>query len=298
MKGPVTITAAVIALNEQANVPGLVRSLAWADEMVLIDGGSDDGTPEIARRLGCKVVEHPFDNFAAQRNRAIRHASGDWVLSIDADERCTPALAEEVRGRLLYGDYTAFRVPIRSRIFGRRMRFCGTQDDRPVRLFQRDSGRWEGDVHEVLRIAGRVGEVNSWLEHETLPDLSSFLTKMERYTTLEAHHRVARGVAPRWRELWVAPAMEIARRLIWKAGLFDGPQGWAFCALSGLSQWVLAHKHHRMWQRQEVAQAAATLMPHEYTLADAGPRSPRQPRSNPHHEVPAPCGFFNSQSSP
>lgn len=248
-----TISAAVITLNEQANVPGLVRSLAWVDEIVIVDGGSRDGTVALARSLGCKVVEHRFDNYAAQRNRALQHARGDWILSIDADERCTPALAEEIRGRLLYGSYTAFRVPIRSRIFGRQMRFSGTQDDRPIRLFQRGNARWDGDVHEVLRIDGRVGELNGWLEHETLPDLAAFLAKMERYTTLEAQHRIAEGVAPRWRDRWLSPMVEIGRRMIWKAGLFDGPQGWAFCALSGLSQWVLAQKHRRLWDQQTVS---------------------------------------------
>lgn len=254
-----TISAAVITLNEQANLPGLVRSLAWVDEIVLVDGGSRDSTVALARSLGCKVVEHPFDNYAAQRNRALRYATGEWILSIDADERCTPALAEEIRGRLLYGSYAAFRVPIRSRIFGRRMRFSGTQDDRPIRLFERGHARWDGDVHEVLRIDGRVGELDGWLEHETLPDLAAFLAKMERYTTLEAQHRVAEGIAPRWRDWWLSPMVEIGRRMIWKAGLFDGPQGWAFCALSGLSQWVLAQKHRRLWEQQA---AVAALPPH------------------------------------
>lgn len=274
-----TITAAVIALNERANLPGLLHSLAWVDEVVLIDGGSRDGTAELARSLGCKVVEHPFDNYAAQRNRALRHASGDWILSIDADERCAPALAEEIRGRLLYGSYAAFRLPIRSRIFGRRMRFSGTQDDRPIRLFQRGSGRWDGDVHEVLRIAGRVGELDGWLEHETLPDLASFLAKMERYTTLEARHRVAEGVSPQWRDRWISPLIETGRRLIWKAGLFDGPQGWAFCALSGLSQWVLADKHRRLWA-QQLAASAVDVSP--------SPAMTWPPQFDPPHEVMRP----------
>ncbi len=290
MKRPPTITAAVITLNERANVPGLVRSLAWVDEVVLVDGGSSDGTQELARRLGCIVVEHPFDNYAAQRNRALRYANGEWVLSIDADERCTPPMAEEVRGRLLYGDYAAYRVPIRSRIFGRRVRFSGTQDDRPIRLMRRGSGRWEGDVHEVLRIAGRVGEVTAWLDHHTLPNLSAFLSKMERYTTLEAGYRVAQGIAPRWRDRWIAPAMEITRRLIWKAGWLDGPQGWAFCTLSGLSQWVLAHKHRQLWAQQVAPAAEAT--------ADSAPTASAADCQPPNLHLPGARNRFQHRSSP
>jgi len=269
-----TITAAVIALNERANLPGLVQSLAWVDEIVLVDGGSRDGTAELARSLGCKVIEHPFDNYAAQRNRALRAASSNWILSIDADERCTPTLAEEIRGRLLYGSYAAFRVPIRSRIFGRRMRFSGTQDDRPIRLFERGNARWDGDVHEVLRIDGRVGELEGWLEHETLPDLAAFLAKMDRYTALEAQRRVTEGIAPRGRDRWLKPILEVGRRLIWKAGLFDGPQGWAFCALSGLSEWVLAQEHRRLWDQQLSAQTEAALARLETSLGQVMPVSP------------------------
>ena len=247
MTGVPRISAAVITLNEAANLPGLLRSLVWTDEVVVVDGGSQDSTVEIARDFGCRVLHQPFDTFAAQRNRALQSCTGDWILSIDADERCTPPLIEEVRARTRAADHAGYRVPIRRRIFGRKMRYSGTQDDRPIRLFLRTSGRWQGDVHEVLRLSGRVGQLQGWLEHETLPDLSAFLTKMERYTTLEARRRVAEGVPPRWRDMWLAPAMETARRMFVKGGLLDGPQGWAFCVLSGLSQWVLAHKHRWMW---------------------------------------------------
>ncbi len=250
-----SVTAAIITLNEAAHMPGLLRSLAWADEIVVVDGGSRDATVEIARNFGCRVLEHAFDTYAAQRNRAIAAAQSQWVLSIDADERPTPYLVEELRGRILWSSHVAYRVPIRSRIFGRRMRFSGTQDDRPIRLFARELCRWQGDVHEVLNAPGRIGMLQGWLDHDTLPDLSAFLSKMERYTTLEASRRVADGVPPRFRDQWLAPAVEIARRLVWKGGLLDGPQGWAFCLLSGLSQWVQGHKHRCLWQH---AHRAAT----------------------------------------
>jgi glycosyltransferase involved in cell wall biosynthesis len=293
MTSPPTITAALITLNEERRLPALLPRLSWVDEIVVVDGGSTDQTVAIAQAHGCRVQEHAFDTFAAQRNRAIALARSQWVLSIDADERPTPALIAEIRGQLISGRYDAFRVPIRSRIFGRPFRYSGTQDDRPVRLFRRGAAVWEGDVHEVLRVrgpvghatrapddlssgssqqpgccaaagllasSGRIGQLRNWLEHETLPDLASFLQKMDRYTTLAAEQRVAAGRAPRWRERWLAPAIEAGRRLIWKQGLLDGPQGWAFSLLSGLSQWVLADKHYRAWlaQRDERRATACT----------------------------------------
>ncbi|MDA7979286.1 MAG: glycosyltransferase family 2 protein [Pirellulales bacterium] len=247
------LSAAIIALNEARQLLSLVSSLQFADEIVLIDGGSTDGTSELAGQLGCRVFERSFDNFAAQRNHAIEQCRGDWILSIDADERPTLALRTEIQETIATRGEgrSAFAVPIRSRIFGRRMRFSGTQDDQPVRLFQREAARWAGDVHERLHVVGKVGRLRSHLEHITLPDLHAFLRKMDRYTTLEAQFRDERGFIPRWRERWLAPVVEFGRRLLWKGGLLDGPEGWAFCALSGFSKWVEADKHRRLWQARK-----------------------------------------------
>ena len=245
-----TISAAIITLNEQHHLPTLLARLAWVNEIVVVDGGSTDDTVAIAQRHGCRVAAHPFHTFAQQRNRAIELAQSDWILSIDADERPTPAIVREIRTQIARSACAAFRVPIRSRIFGRPFRFSGTQDDRPIRLFRRGDAVWSGDVHEVLRVRGRVGALRAAFEHETLPTLTSFLQKMQRYTTLAARHRVATAQPPRWRDRALAPAVEVGRRLIWKGGLLDGPEGWMFCLLSGLSQWVLADKHRRWWQER------------------------------------------------
>jgi glycosyltransferase involved in cell wall biosynthesis len=253
MKRLPSVTAAVITLNEERMLPGLLASLGWVDEIVLVDGGSQDKTVELARAAGCRVLEHPFDTYARQRNRALDLARGDWILSIDADERPTSQLVDEIRDAISADRCHAFRLPIRSRIFGRRMRYSGTQDDRPIRLFRRGMACWTGDVHEVLQYSAphhRIGQLHRWLEHETLPDLPAFLGKMQRYTSLEAGQRVRRGRPPRRSDLWLAPTVETLRRLIWKKGCFDGPEGWAFCLLSGVSQWVLARKHRQLWHAQ------------------------------------------------
>ena len=246
-----TITAALITLDEAANLAELLPALDWVDEIVVVDGGSCDDTVEIARSHGCRVVSRRFDNFAEQRNHAVRLATSDWVLSLDADERPTPRLVAEIGRRLARPRFDAFRIPIRSVIFGRPVRRCGTQDDRPVRLFRRAKARWDGDVHEVLRVRGRIGSLQAWMTHRTMPDLATFLAKVHRYTSLEARARVARGRRPGWYDAWIAPPREIFRRLIWKQGLLDGPAGWTFSVLSGLSEWILARQHRRLWQERE-----------------------------------------------
>jgi len=241
-----TITAAVITLDEERNLRELLPALAWTDEIVLLDGGSQDATIEVARAHGCRVISRPFDNFARQRNHALQAATGDWVLSIDADERPTPRLVAEIRRRVARWRQSAFRVPIRSTIFGRTFRYSGTQDDLPVRLFRRDWARWTGDVHEVLQVSGRIGRLDAWLEHATMPTLADFLAKMHRYTRIKAQALAASDCRPAWHDTWLKPPYETLRRLICKQGLLDGPAGWAFCLLSGLSQWVLAREHRRI----------------------------------------------------
>ncbi|HUT13304.1 MAG TPA: glycosyltransferase family 2 protein [Thermoguttaceae bacterium] len=247
MNGRPSITAAIIALDEERNLAELLPRLDWVDEIVVIDGGSRDDTVRVARSYGCRVESRRLDTFAEQRNFALRRARGDWVFSIDADEGPTPRLAAEIRRRIASDRVNAYRVPIRSTIFGRPLRRSGTQDDCPVRLFRREAARWVGDVHEVLQVRGRIGRLENRLLHRTLPDLESFLAKMHRYTVLEANARAAMGRPPRWRDRWLAPPREIFRRLVWKQGFFDGPAGWAFCLLSGLSEWVLAGEHRRVW---------------------------------------------------
>lgn len=261
MSRSVQVSAVVIALNEERNLPSLLNSLAWADEIVLVDGGSRDSTVELARRGGARCAVRPFDNYAAQRNFAADLATGKWILAIDADERPTRGFAAEVRRHIAHPQASAWRVPIRSTIFGREFRFSGTQDDRPIRLYDRHRARWSGGVHEQLVVEGKVGSLAAHLDHQTIPDLAAFLGKMHRYTSLSATTAMGQQRAPRWGEPWVAAAREIARRLVFKQGWLDGPEGWAFCLLSGLSAWVAAHKHRRQWGAGVPAPSALHSIP-------------------------------------
>jgi glycosyltransferase involved in cell wall biosynthesis len=266
MNGHPTISAVIIAQNEASKLPGLLGRLGWVDDIVVIDGGSKDCTVKIAESWGARVFQRPFDTFARQRNFALAMSRSDWVLSIDADERPTPAFIAEVQECLADTRHNAFHVPIRSSIFGRPFRFSGTQDDRPIRLMRRKTAHWEGDVHEVLRTTGSVGAMSGWLEHETLPDLPAFLAKMHRYTRLAAMARVAENCPPRWPDAWIMPPREVFRRLIWKFGFLDGPEGWAFCLLSGLSEWCLATRHRRFWAARNVDAPPTRHLPHNQDL--------------------------------
>lgn len=249
------ITVSILTYNEAENLAELLPMLDWAGEVVVVDSGSTDRTLDVAHEHGARVVERPFDSFALQRNFAIQQAETEWILSVDADERPTPRLVESIARIVRRVDVgsrspVAYHVPIRSHIFGRSIRRGGTQDDRPIRFFRRDRACWSGKVHEVLLVDGPKGQLDGWLTHRTQHDLHTFLTKMNRYTTLDAQARVAAGVRPRhFARLW-APPREVFRRLIYKFGILDGPTGWAFCFLSGLYEYVLADKHQRYWKER------------------------------------------------
>jgi glycosyltransferase involved in cell wall biosynthesis len=247
-----TVTALVIARDEADNLPACLDALDWADErVVVVDAASRDATEAIARERAEVVVVREFDDFARQRNAGLARASGQWILSVDADERSSPAQAEAIRQRI--GEaapfITAIRVPIVSEILGRPFRYSGTQLDRPVRLFRRERGRWSGHVHETVNLAeGRVDAepIGVPLGHRSLPDLSSFLHKLDVYTTLEAAKRLDGGVPLRFGDLTLRPVWTFVKLYGLRQGFRDGFEGFAYCLLSGVSVFVRNAKHRAL----------------------------------------------------
>ncbi len=245
------LSVLIVAKNEAHNLADCLRAASWADErVVVVDRASRDATREIAESMADVVIVRPFDDFASQRNCALEAATGDWVLSIDADERATPALAEEVR-RVISdpaNPCSGFRVPIRSVILGRPFAFSGTQHDLPLRLFRRGCGRWVGLVHETVELEGRCGTIRSALGHHTLPSVEVFLEKLDHYTTLEA--RSLLGVRRRFRtsDVTLRPVWTFLKLYVFKQGFRDGVEGFMFCALSGVSVAVRAWKHRELIQ--------------------------------------------------
>jgi glycosyltransferase involved in cell wall biosynthesis len=243
-----TVSALILARDEAHNLPACLASLAWCDErVVVVDASSRDATEAIARSLADCVIVREFDDFAAQRNAALAAASGDWVFAVDADERSSPAQAEEVREAIGSGRHAGLRVPISSVVLGRAFRFSGTQHDRPLRLFRRDSGRWVGAVHETVDLVGEAGELKHALAHRTIPDMKTFLEKIDRYTTLEARRLADEGVRPRFGDLSLRPIWTFAKLYLGKQGFRDGLEGLMFCGLSGVSAAV------RSWKLREIA---------------------------------------------
>ena len=244
------VSVLILAKNEAQNLPQCLATVNWANEVivVVVDRASRDATQAIASRGADLVAVRTFDDFASQRNAALALASGEWVFAIDADERATPELAAEIR-RVTSDPrqpHSGYRVPIRSVILGRPFRYSGTQYDRPLRLFRRGSGRWVGAVHETVNLDGSVGRLKNALQHRTIPDMQTFLRKINEYTTLEAIKFEREGRAFRASDLALRPAWTFAKLYVGKQGFRDGLEGLTFCALSGLSVAVRHWKHREL----------------------------------------------------
>jgi glycosyltransferase involved in cell wall biosynthesis len=243
------VSVLILAKNEAHNLPACLDTVNWANEViVVVDRASRDDTQAIAATKADLVAVRTFDDFANQRNSALALASGDWVFAIDADERATPELAAEIRR--VTSDPTlphhGYHVPIRSVILGRPFRFSGTQHDRPLRLFRRGSGRWIGTVHETVALDGSAGRLQNALQHRTIPNMQTFLRKLNEYTTLEALKFEREGRPFSASDLAVRPAWTFVKLYVGKQGFRDGLEGLAFCALSGLSVAVRHWKHREL----------------------------------------------------
>jgi glycosyltransferase involved in cell wall biosynthesis len=243
------LSVLVVARDEAHNLADCLASARWADQrVVIVDPESRDATLEVAQREADVVAVRGFDDFASQRNAALALAMGEWVLSIDADERVTPELASEIQQ--VISDPTAkcrgYRVPIQSVILGRPFAYSGTQHDHPLRLFRRDSGRWAGLVHETVQLDGGAGSLKNALGHHTLADIGVFLDKVDRYTTLEAAGLAGSNRRFRIRDLALRPLWTFVKLYVVKQGFRDGLEGFMFCLLSGVSTAIRAWKHREL----------------------------------------------------
>lgn len=233
---PLTVT--LIARDEEDRLPSALASVTWADEViVVVDAATTDRTAEIAEAAGARVLVRAFDGFGTQKNAAAALASHRWILSIDADEIVSAALAVEVRTRLAgvareKSPPAAFRIPIRLEFLGRELHFGRDTVVRPARLYDRARARFSDEpVHEKVLADGPVESLEESILHRSYRDLAHYLEKLDRYTTLaaEAKWAAGKGAVP---FLPVRVAWEFIDRAFLRLGVLDGTAGLTFAALS------------------------------------------------------------------
>jgi glycosyltransferase involved in cell wall biosynthesis len=225
------LSGCVITYNEADRIEACLRSIAFCDEIVVVDSHSTDATREIATRLGARVIERDWPGFRSQKQFAVDTASNDWVLCLDADERLSARLRaeiEDLRERGFEG-HSGWSVPRITDYFGRFLRHGNAYPDRLIRLFNRLHGGWTGEeIHENTRVKGSVGRLHGHLEHYSYRSLTDHHNRMQRYADLMAHALYARGKRCGLAKVLVNPQWRFLRGYFIRLGFLDGWRGLVF----------------------------------------------------------------------
>ena len=238
----------IITENEAADITDCLESLrGLADEIVVVDSHSTDETAELCRREGARVIPRVFDGYGSQKQFALDQARGTWALSIDADERVTPALSCEIRMLIRSSPrHAGYQIRRHFYFLGKRLRYGGVGSDHVLRLFRRDCGFFRNlKVHERIEVRGTVGRLKNPIEHYSYPTLEEYMEKCNRYTTLAAQDLRARGRRFAW---WdhLRPGWELFTRVVLKSAWLDGHAGLTYAALSSHAAWLRAIKLREM----------------------------------------------------
>ena len=258
------LTVTVITRNESANIEAALASVAWADEILVVDSESTDDTAAIARRHNARVETRPWPGYSAQKNYAASQASHDWILSLDADERVTPALAAEIQSLLATEPpHRGYRVPRISHYLGRWIRGTDWYPDYQLRLYDRRAGEWNGRrVHESVRLAaGAPGRLTHDLQHYPYRDISHHLATIDRYTTLAAEQMAADGRKPSIVGVALHPPFAFLRNYVLRGGLTNGSAGFVVSVLNSYYVFLKLAKTRELHSRPDLRPPTSDLRP-------------------------------------
>ena len=220
------LSAVLITRNAAAVLDACLESLAFADEIVLVDSASGDGTAEIAQNRGARVVQKEWLGFGRQKQFAVDQAKHDWVLCLDADERVSPELAASIRAALASPVSPVYRMARRNRFLGRWLAHGEGYPDWSPRLFNRLNARWSDDlVHEKVLFAVTPGTLEGDLLHDSSDDLTAYLERQNRYTTLAARQAYERGLSAGIAHLLASPLVRFFKFYVLRLGFLDGIPG-------------------------------------------------------------------------
>lgn len=228
------LSVIIITFNEAANIEACLKSVSFADEIVVLDSGSTDGTPDLARGMGASVhVTTDWPGFGPQKNRALDLAQYSWVLSLDADERVPPELANMIRQVVDQDVGSAYETPRLTQFCGKWIRHCGWTPDYVLRLFKRGSAHFSDDlVHErVVLLRGVPSRLTSSLLHYSYPTPSHYWRKLEQYSQAWARQRFACGQKTSMLRAALAGVVAFLRSYFFRLGFLDGAMGFAVCSM-------------------------------------------------------------------
>lgn len=243
------ISAIVLTKNEEKNLPQCLACLSFCPEIILIDDFSSDKTEEIAKILGAKVFKHDLDNdFAGQRNFGLSKASGDWIIFIDADERVSPALRQEIETVVNHTpqNYRAFNIKRRDFTWGKKILHGECGNIKFIRLARRSAGRWHRRVHEYWNIIGPVGEMKNELLHYPHPSLKEFIAHINFMSTLHAQAGYEEGKRSNVGKIIFWPSGKFIVNYVFKLGFLDGVEGMVIALMMSLHSFLAWSKLWKM----------------------------------------------------
>jgi glycosyltransferase involved in cell wall biosynthesis len=244
------LSVAIITYNEEQNIRRTMESVTWADEIVVVDSGSTDGTTAICREYTDKVIYHDWLGFARQKNLAIDKTSGDWVLSIDADEPVEPELADEIKAIIASPNaLDGYYIPRKTYFLGKQIRYGGWYPDYNLRLFRTGKGRFqERAVHEAIRLQGTAGKTHHALLHYAYPDLVSYMSSINKYSSLAVtvmEGRRITGFQTGAINILLRPILTFLLKYFFRLGFLDGKHG---LVLNLFHSYYVFSKYAKAWE--------------------------------------------------
>ena len=228
----IPLSVVIIAKNAASQIAACIDSVAFADEILVVDSGSEDETRAIAEVRGCRVIEKEWLGFGRQKQFAVGEARHDWVLCLDIDERVTPSLEAGIRTALKLQTHKAWRMRRRNRFLGRWLAHGEGYPDWSLRLFHRQFASWSNDpVHEAVITTADVGSVDGDLLHDSAEDVSTYLAKQNRYSSLHAEALFQQGVRAGYLKLFLSPLARFIKFYVLRLGFLDGGPGFAHVAV-------------------------------------------------------------------
>ncbi len=247
------LTAIIPTGNEEHNIEAVLKSVAFADEVMVVDSYSTDRTVELAKKYTEFIIQREYEHSASQKNWAIPQANNDWILLVDADERVTPELQEEIKRILANPDKDAYWIYRKNYLMGKRLRYSGWQGDKVIRLFRKSKCRYEDkNVHSEVIVDGKTGFLKHKLEHHTYKDLTHYLAKSDRYSTWGAYDRLSRIKKVTAWHLFFKPMIGFFKKYIIKLGILDGKIGLIVSCQYASYMFIRALKLWRLQQGEKL----------------------------------------------
>lgn len=255
------LSVIITTYNESTNIREAMASVNWADEILVVDSYSTDGTPDIAQKLGAKVFERSYSGPADQKNWAIPKAKNEWILLMDADERLTDKLTQEIKDILAAPDiaYDCFWIPRQNFFLGKKVKYSGWQGDTVIRLIRRDACRYdEKQVHEEIETKGiRVGQLKHKLLHYTFKDSGQYLDKIRRYGEWSALDHFEKTPRVTYYHLFIKPVYRFFKHFVIQRGFLDGRVGFI---VSTIMAWGVFLRYLRIIELRKRDQGEEDLM--------------------------------------